>query len=406
MISRKLSVVLFLAACGGGGDGPTIVDSPTGTDGGGNFPNSRNDVVHVTFPDQGSGLSLTPNTTDQPDNQASPLTITPGSAGFKIAGEFGIAGERGDEYFERDSYLITTDATTNQLTVRMAWDGGTSDQDMFIFEELPSGETEVFAVASGTRISNTDNEFQTFVVQPNTNYWLWGGVYQENAAPGGAPTLPAPYDFSIYGDAFVPANVGACTVTEAADATNNSIESLDGMGTREATNANPSGAPVVYCGNLNNNFVADPADPTIGTLDVDAFEMNLALESDMIVTITGVDANAQAALASPTLAVQYGIFNDANPGLTPPRPQQFYSIGDFVLSHGVLTARLPASNTADPMNAADIVGPKTLAIFAFSEAGALPANPIAYKVELKVDNPNVRGARIGGSATVTEANDL
>ncbi|MBA2538390.1 MAG: hypothetical protein H0V17_02040 [Deltaproteobacteria bacterium] len=438
---RNLSLVLFFAACGGGKDPVVIVDSP-GSDGGGFFPNSRNDMVLVTFPEEGSGLSFTPDATDEPDNQASPLSVNDQTGGFKIEGIHDIAGDRSDEYFERDTFLISTAAGVNQLTVRLQWDGNSSDHDYFLLEEPAAGDTEPVAVSSGTLISNGVDmmgavapEFATFIVEPSKNYWLWTGVYMENAAPGGEPVLPSPYDFSVFGDSVAPTDfAGNCDVNEAGEgangtAGNNNIVVFGGTGTKQAAGVNvAAGTSVLVCGTLNSgHFLADPDDATVGTDDVDTYAFNMAVDGDLLVTIIGeteADQTAIQALAATGL-LAVALFNEpctpaANATLCPdvdtvtagvqPRPQQFFGTSevDYFRTHGVTAFRMIKTSTPNSQNtgnAADIVGPSTLAVFMQSDApGVLTAN-IKYRLRVTGDNRNTRAPRIAGAANVTEAND-
>src|SRR5438067_5678131 len=97
-----LSLILLTAACGGGKDPVILVDGPAGGDGPVGFANSKNDMVYFN-PANGTTPEttdiLTPQT-DQPDNQAAPVTID--STGHRrFTGEMGIGGDHGDEYFER-----------------------------------------------------------------------------------------------------------------------------------------------------------------------------------------------------------------------------------------------------------------------------------------------------------------
>ncbi len=440
---RNLSLLLFVAACGGGKDPtPVPVDSPTG-DGGGTFPNSRNDMVLVTFPDMGSGLSFTPDTTDTPDNDAA-LVIDGQTGGFKIAGDSGIAGDHSDEYFERDTFLISTAAGVNQLTIRLQWDGNASDHDFFLLEEPAAGDTEPSAVASGTLISNGEDamgvaqpEFATFVVEPSKNYWLWSGVYQENAAPGGQPSLPSPYDFSIFGDAVDTTDfAGACDTTEAGEGNtgangNNNIVSFGGTGTKQASQPISVGATgsTLVCGTLDSgHFLINPDDATVGTEDVDSYTFSMALDGDLLVTIIGetpADQTAIQALAATGL-LAVALFNEPcvpanDPVKCPdvdmmtagvqPRPQQFFTTSevDYFRDHGVTAFRMIKSSTPNSQNttnAQDIVGPTTLAVFLQSNApgGVLTAD-IKYRLRVTADNRNTRAPRIAGAANTTEAND-
>ena len=431
---RNLSVLLFAAACGGGGGtDPQPVDSPT-TDGGGFFPNSRNDVFLITFPEAGLTATLTPDEGDAPDNATAVNIGQTGGSG--ISGEMGIAGDHSDDYFERDTFLISTGANVNQLTVRMDWDGGQADMDWVLFEEPATGATDFTLFGSGTLISDgvdadgvPQGEFVTFTVDPSKNYLLWGGVFNVLSA-GGAPQLPKPYDMSIYGANVTGETNGTCDVTEAANgdngAGNNNIVAFGGTGTRIANAlAVTTGAPKTFCGSLNTgNFKLVPQDPpdpasVAGTDDVDGFAFNMPVDGDLLVTVTGKDAAATAAIQGllATGALQVALFNDPCVGNTctdtdttvtgiQPRPQQFFggSLTTFIGTHGVEAFRMINSATVDPEETTDIVGPKTIAIFMQSDSpGILTAN-IDYKIHVEVDNRATRAGRIA-APELAEAND-
>lgn len=406
---RNLSVLLFAAACGGGSDPqPQPVDS-TPTDSVGVFPNSRNDVVYFNPATGGDVESTLTPTEDAPDNATAVSIASTGSSHF--GGEMGIAGDHGDEYFERDTFLIATSATTNTLTVRLDWDGGTSDHDFVVYAEPAAGETDLIAFSSGTRISDTQGEFQTFPVDPSRNYLLWSGVYATNAG-GGAPTLPAPYDFSVYGEAITEASVGACNFTEAADVSNDILsEGIPAANKAEVSGQTLTNGTHVYCGTFNSgHFVVDAADPTFGVVDIDAFSLNVALENGpdlgnkIKIVLTGATPADTAKLAA-MLQVEYEVLNDVTIDGAP--EHQFFVRGFFQNTHGVLTTTLPLSSTIDDEDpqsptAGQVVGPKSIALIAF-DAAAIAAG-INYKVQISADVPDTRAPRLTSGGTI-EAND-
>ena len=75
-------------------------------------------------------------------------------------------------YQDEDTYELTTDADTNELAVRLDWDGGTADLDYVVFEsdaQKPLVTSNLAALNGG--------ELAMFAVKPSTKYWLWiGGV--------------------------------------------------------------------------------------------------------------------------------------------------------------------------------------------------------------------------------------
>jgi hypothetical protein len=402
---RTLSLVLF-AACGKDPNPIIIVDAPDG--GGVSFQNSANDMVYISF---GSGMSAVVQTPadDVPDNDTA-LMIPAGSV--KVAGNFGIGGDPGDDYVERDTFLINSGAN-DQLTIRMDWDGGDADLDYFLFEVPPDAEAEPFEVTRGTLINNTRGEFKTVNVDPNTNYWLWAGAFNENAPddmdpatddgpnPGGSPEIPHDYDLSIYGATFNPAAVPACTFTEAADGTNDRLYvngafdpmASTGMPETGAGQAVTAGAGAVYCGVVNNNFVADSTDGSFGYIDVDTYALNVTIDTDLIVTISGVSTADQDALAA-LFGMEVRVLN--KDGL-------FFENAFLTNKHGVFTARLPSSAELDDMGVE--VGPKSIGIIAYRQTATAAPGPINYKISISADVPNTRAPRLTTPADLTEAND-
>lgn len=151
-------------------------------DGGGN---NGNDVFVVDFAQQ-DPESLTPNANDAPEPSA--ITVAPMMA-YRISGSLAEVGITGS-YKDADTYAFTTDATTNQLEIRLNWTGAT-DLDYFLFEgAVPS-------VGGSAIAADLEDEFQTFAVKPNTTYWLWTGLFRTS-------TGPQAYDLSICGVTFTP----------------------------------------------------------------------------------------------------------------------------------------------------------------------------------------------------------
>jgi hypothetical protein len=400
---RTLSLVL-IAACGGGGDGDDVVIQPDGPPGGDGpppgFANSKNDVYYFNPTAEMGVFVLTPQAVDQPDNQASPLALAD-TGGSRFGGEMGIGGDHGDEYFERDTYLIHTGANVNQITVRTDWDGGTADIDYVLTEELAAGGVgdDIVVTGFGLRIGDDGGEFDTFNVKPDTNYWLWAGVYNVTAA-GGAPTLPRTYDISVYGDSFDVADIGACSATEGGgnDATND-ILTLNGefdpasaTGTAQTTaEAVTTATTNVFCGSIaSTHFQASPTAGDPGVVDSDAFTLTVGTATPVLLTLSGVTAADQTALAALT-EVDFFILNTA-------KDQSFGTV-TFINTHGVLTAVLDPSLDGQGAD----TGPRTIAMVALADAAI--TTPINYKLTIAGDNRDTRAPRIT-SGGVSEANDL
>jgi hypothetical protein len=419
---RNLSVLFFAAACGGGGgDNPKPVDAQPPDGGGGFFPNSKNDVFYWNVTGDAPQTILTPQA-DAPDNGETPEEI---SDSTRFSGEMGIAGDHGDEYFERDTFLITPAAGVNELTIRLDWDDSASDHDFGLFavpdEPSPEGEEAVFEQVRGTAISDSAGEFQSVVVVPGQKYFLWSGVYATTSA-GGAPTLPSPYDFSVYADTIAPgAAFGACNFNEAADGTNDILsDGAPANNDYEDSAQTLTTGTSIFCGNINTgHFVPDADDPTFGIVDVDSFSLNVALEQGtdkglpVQISLIG-DTQADSDKLAAMLQVEWRVLNDVvgdddGDPATPDAPfHQFFGStrGFFFNSHGTLTATLPLSSLTDddpqsPFNGMN-VGPKSIAIMAF-DAAAIPAN-IKYRLKVEVLNKDTRNPRLA-SGGIAEGND-
>lgn len=94
-----------------------------------------------------------------------------------------------DSYFDRDTYLVTTDATTNQLSFRLDTATATADFNYYVF---PAGDT--FPLAQTALASST---FATLAVAPSSSYWVWVGAASDSTG------LPASYDVTLCSETFV-----------------------------------------------------------------------------------------------------------------------------------------------------------------------------------------------------------
>jgi hypothetical protein len=155
-----------------------------------------NDMVEVRYVQNGTMNRVLTAAADAPE----PTNIvTTAGTSYRITGTMAPVNAA-DEYQDRDAYLLRTGNDTNQLTVRLNWPGDKADLDYMLFTE-----TKVPEIADGFLIAPMEEEFQTFSVLPNTNYWLWIGAYdfidQGQTVP---PTLPVVYNASICADNYTP----------------------------------------------------------------------------------------------------------------------------------------------------------------------------------------------------------
>ena len=153
--------------------------------------NTGNDVVSIGVTGSDSIVNGTAEATN--------LTLTSGTSS-RITGSSGLSlAFYGDEYVDRDSFQITTGATTNQLDVRINWSGTTDDLDGYLFPVPASGATSIDDVGAMTASSTTGPEFGSLAVNPNQSYLLWVGDYI-----GGAGSLTLPYDITVCASTFTP----------------------------------------------------------------------------------------------------------------------------------------------------------------------------------------------------------
>jgi hypothetical protein len=144
-----------------------------------NADNHGNDVVAVDF------SKSTPFTTMPGTAEPTGLTITPAMP-VRISGSSADA-PGADQFSDRDTYQLATDAMTNELSVLLAWPAG-PDLDYVVFQDQSTTET-----ASSTTAGGDGTELATFAVKPSATYWLWVGGRK------GTTGLPAAYDLSVCG---------------------------------------------------------------------------------------------------------------------------------------------------------------------------------------------------------------
>jgi hypothetical protein len=145
-----------------------------------NADSRGNDMIAIDF---SKSTPFTPVTNSAPEPTG--LAIEP-QMPVRISGtSANIAGT--DQFMDRDTFQVTTTATTNELSVLLAWPPG-PDLDLVVFQDQSTTET-----ASSTTPGGDGSELATFAVKPSATYWLWVGGRQ------GSTGLPAGYDLSVCG---------------------------------------------------------------------------------------------------------------------------------------------------------------------------------------------------------------
>lgn len=137
--------------------------------------NTGNDVATVTWTPMFETMQ-TAAVTDAPEPSGTALAITAGMS-YKATGSAGIPnGGALDAYRDRDTYVIATGGSTNELAIRLTWADADADLDFLLFA-VPSGTAAPVPIAFGTLASNTAPEFTTTATLRSTQYWLWVGHY-------------------------------------------------------------------------------------------------------------------------------------------------------------------------------------------------------------------------------------
>ncbi len=151
-----------------------------------------NDMVSVTYP-------FTPVLTANPDDVPESLggnpvvTVNPGAA-YQLVGNSAQVASDGDEYFDRDTFLIASGTETTEMIIRLNWppgDNADMDYHLFAADDVDS------LYAYGANIGFNADEIHLVQVAPDIQYWLWTGSYID------ANTLPQDYAISVCGGTYV-----------------------------------------------------------------------------------------------------------------------------------------------------------------------------------------------------------
>jgi hypothetical protein len=155
--------------------------------------NTSNDVVDINYGLGADYESLSPVTTDVPE------VATGGTIGattnYRISGTLANTVAVGS-YKDRDTFSIMTGPTTDELSVRINWPGA-ADLDMFLYDVTTTTVVPLKNVGTSQILANTEDEYKTFAVKPNSTYWLWTGLDQSS-------TGPIAYSLSLCGADFTP----------------------------------------------------------------------------------------------------------------------------------------------------------------------------------------------------------
>ena len=155
-------------------------------------------VSHATYrerDDAGNG-ALTVDYTTTPivmagagTAEATHLTLSPGH--HYMFGGIALPGAAQGEYTDGDAFAVTTADDTDELTVRLDWEGAV-DLDYVVVEAdtlVPAGLSVI--------TSTTEHELATFAVKPDTRYLVWVGAFK-------GWTGMVPYGLTVCANHFTP----------------------------------------------------------------------------------------------------------------------------------------------------------------------------------------------------------
>jgi hypothetical protein len=163
--------------------------------------NNGNDVFDIPVDGSGDFLppTLTAQATDKPDNFAAPPTIASGS-NYLITGTMGSnATYASSAYLDRDSYLLTSGSTTNEMNILVNYNGGSAGSaalDWYLFDGSGSDANIIASPTFTEEIEDPDAIYAS--VKPSTQYLLWIGL-----ETGSMPTTMS-YSVSVCGGTYTP----------------------------------------------------------------------------------------------------------------------------------------------------------------------------------------------------------
>jgi hypothetical protein len=100
------------------------------------------------------------------------------------------------DYYDMDTYLVSTGANTNQLSVRLDWATSGVDLDLYLFPATHNLPILTSAAESSTVLT----EAGVSAVTPNTPYWISVGAATTDTTTA---DLPASYGITVCGEHFV-----------------------------------------------------------------------------------------------------------------------------------------------------------------------------------------------------------
>ncbi|HKE13901.1 MAG TPA: hypothetical protein VKB80_03475 [Kofleriaceae bacterium] len=147
-----------------------------------------NDVVHIVL---GDPPALT-EADDAPE--ATGLTLEPDAVAL-LRGTSAAIPSDGDSYLDRDTYLVATGATSDELELRLTWpDDAGADLDFYLF--AAGGPDKEYSVELGNLSGTRRDALMTLNVDPGQSYWLWVGALAPSEGTAATP-VEVPYDVTL-----------------------------------------------------------------------------------------------------------------------------------------------------------------------------------------------------------------
>lgn len=114
------------------------------------------------------------------------VMVAPG-ASLVLAGQAGYVLSDGDNYMDRDAYLVKAGPATTEIDLRLDWTGD-PDLDLVVFDADDLGAIRGGGITTGA------SEAASIRVTPGSSLWVWIGTYDD-----GPTDLPASYAITICG---------------------------------------------------------------------------------------------------------------------------------------------------------------------------------------------------------------
>lgn len=158
-----------------------------------------------SFSEANDGASSNGNDVLRPAFGLDPTGLTPAADAPEASGIQLALGQRslisgvsgnvnyGEDYFDGDTYAFRTGAV-DQVSLRIDWTGTGVDFDAVLFKE---NELRRYALAGAS--STAGSERATWLVEPNTNYWLWIGAADWQAQQS---SLPKAYGVTLCAETY------------------------------------------------------------------------------------------------------------------------------------------------------------------------------------------------------------